>query len=115
VRARTVLRSTLVNLPQGACSHDPCRRLTPHCCAPPGSLPLDTSGTISRTLTVNLLCNGEDLPAPEAGVAGGADVVMNWPTAAACNGSGMTGWYIVIFAGLAAGVYLLRRTSLTVV
>lgn len=87
MRARTVLRSTLVNLPQGACSHDPCRRLTPHCCAPPGSLPLDTSGTISRTLTVNLLCNGEDLPAPEAGVAGGADVVMNWPTAAACTPS----------------------------
>jgi|EP01044_Picomonas_judraskeda_P022000 hypothetical protein len=61
-----------------------------------------TSGSISRSLTVNLLCSGGDLPAPEAGATGGPNVVMNWPTAAACSGSGMTGWYIVIVTGVAA-------------
>eukprot|EP01043_Picozoa_sp_COSAG02_P040589 COSAG02_NODE_3297_length_6992_cov_9.176556_3_plen_169_part_00 len=65
----------------------------------------DTSGSISRSLTVNLLCNGEDLPAPEPGATGGADVILNWPTAAACSG-GMIGWYIVIFTGVAAGLYV---------
>lgn len=30
---------------------------------------------------------------------------LNWPTAAACTG-GMTGWYIVIFTSVAAGLYV---------
>ena len=69
-------------------------------------LAIDTSGSITRSLMVNLLCNGEDLPAPEAGAIGGDSVVMDWPTAAACAGSGMTGWYIVIFTSVAAGLYV---------
>ena len=32
-------------------------------------------------------------------------MILNWPTAAACSG-GMIGWYIVIFTGVAAGLYV---------
>ena len=64
------------------------------------------TGTLLRTMTVNLLCDTPYLDAPSPGVPGGDNPVLNWPTQAVCPAGGNTGWLIVILFSVAAGIYV---------